>query len=329
MALAAEAVRGLPGLPELAEVQNIVVFGMGAGRTAGALVRALAGAVVPVPILVESSYRAPACVGARSLVFAISGSGDTDEVNHAAAAAIARGARLVVVTVGGWLAALAEDCNAPFVRIPAEIQPARAALGFIVAAQCAILEDIGLLPGARAWIEIAAAQLRRRRAELLQADNPVSRLAPLLAGRPVLIQGDDAFGAVAAERWKAQLNQNAKQPAWFSEQPNASHNEAVGWDCAIGRAPWTDAVVLLRHDFEDARVSRRIDQLADYLAGKTAVHTVRGAGGCPLAAAMDLMMIGDVASLHVAGLNGVDPSAIAFISETLKDGLTPPGRWKG
>jgi hypothetical protein len=44
---------------------------------------------------------------------------------------------------------------------------------------------------------------------------------------------------------------------------------------------------------------------------------------------MDLMMIGDVASLHVAGLNGVDPSAIAFISETLKDGLTPPGRWKG
>ena len=329
MALAADAVRGVQGLPDLSEVQHIVIFGMGAGRIAGALVRALASSVSPAPILVESAYRVPACVGARSLVFAISGSGDTDEVNHAAATAASRGARLVVITVGGWLASLAKDRDAPFVRIPPDIQPARASLGFVVAALLAILEDIGLLSGARASIEMAAAQLRQRRAELLQPDGFVSRLAPRLAGRHVLIQGDESFGSVAAERWKAQFNQNAKQPAWFSEQPNASHNEAVAWDFGIHRASEPDAVVLLRHPFEDARVGRRIDLLAEYLEGKTAVHSVLGAGACPLAAAMDLMMIGDVASLHAAALNGVDPSAIPFISETLKVGLAPPERLKG
>jgi glucose/mannose-6-phosphate isomerase len=328
MTLAADAVRGLPGLPGLPEVQNIVIFGMGAARTAGALVRALTGSVVAVPILVESSYRVPACVGGRSLVFAISGSGDTDEVNHAAATATSRGAHLVVITVGGWLAALAKDCEAPLVRIPPEIQPARASLGFVVAALCAIFEEIGFLSGARGWIEITTTQLRLRRAELLQSDSLAHRLAPILAGRHVLVQGDDAFGAVAAERWKSQFNQNAKQPAWFSEQPNASHNEAVAWDSAIGRAPWPDAVVLLRHAFEDARVGRRIDELAKYLNGKAAVHSVRGAGGCPLAAAMDLMMLGDVTSLFVAERNGVDPTAIPFISDTLKVGLAPPQRLK-
>ena len=57
-----------------------------------------------MPILVESSYEIPACVGAQSLVFAISGSGNTDEVNHTAAASAERGARIAVVTTGGRLA---------------------------------------------------------------------------------------------------------------------------------------------------------------------------------------------------------------------------------
>jgi hypothetical protein len=35
-------------------------------------------------------------------------------------------------------------------------------------------------------------------------------------------------------------------------------------------------------------------------------------------------MLGDFTSLHLAAQNGVDPCAIPFISETLKEGLAPP-----
>ena len=89
------------------DVENIVILGMGTGRTSGTVVRAVGANTIPVPILVESSYEIPcrSCGRGRSF-FAVSGSGHTDEVNHAAAAAAVLGARLVVVTIGGWLADL-------------------------------------------------------------------------------------------------------------------------------------------------------------------------------------------------------------------------------
>jgi glucose/mannose-6-phosphate isomerase len=292
--------------------------------TAGRALRRLAAPTLPVPVLVEGSYELPACIGKRSLVFAISGSGRTDEVNHAAAEAARREARLVMVTTGGWLVDLAESCGAPVVRIPEEVQPARAAFGAVLASLMSVLDEIGLLPEAGRWIETAVAQLDRRRQELARPDNLATRLAARLIGRHVTIQGDAALGVVAAERWKAQINQNARQPASFSAQPNASHNEAVAWDCErTGESP-TEAVVLLRHQREDPRVARDMDMLADYLRGKVPVQAVRADGDGRLAILMDLIMIGDFVSLRMAELNGVDPSSMPFISETLKEGLVPP-----
>jgi glucose/mannose-6-phosphate isomerase len=149
-------------------------------------------------------------------------------------------------------------------------------------------------------------------------------LAAALVGRHVLCQGDTPIGATAAERWKAQINQNARQSATASEQPNASHNEAVAWDSHNDLTMQREAAVLLRHGFEDPRVSQRIDRLAQYLDGKVPVHSVRGEGGTPFAVLMDLVMIGDVTSLHLAELNGVDPSSVRFISHTVKEGLASP-----
>jgi glucose/mannose-6-phosphate isomerase len=324
LALGADAARDLRGIPQRQDVENIVILGMGTGKTAGQVVRAVGAATIPVPILVESSYEIPGCVGKKSLVFAISGSGNTDEVNHAAAASAERGARLAVITTAGWLADFAQSRGAPFVQIPPDIQPARVTFGVVVASLLTMLESVGFLPEAGAWLGSAAAQLRRRREELRRDDNAAERLASLLAGRHVLCQGDAPIGATAAERWKAQINQNARQAASASEQPNASHNEAVAWDSRNDLTLERDAAVLLRHGFEDPRVSQRIDRLAHYLSGKVPVHSVRGEGETPFAVLMDLAMIGDFTSLHLAELNGVDPSSVQFISHTVKEGMTSP-----
>jgi glucose/mannose-6-phosphate isomerase len=326
LALGADAARDLPGLPQKPDVENIVILGMGTGKTAGQVVRAVGATTIPMPILVESSYAIPACVGKRSLVFAISGSGNTDEVNHAAATSAERGARLAVITTGGWLADFAQDRGAPFVQIPPDIQPARVTFGVVVASLLTMLESVGFLPEATAWLESAVSQLHRRREELHRDGNLAERLASLLAGRHVLCQGDSPIGATAAERWKAQINQNARQAASASEQPNASHNEAVAWDSRNDLTLERDAAVLLRHGFEDPRVSQRIDRLAHYLSGKVPVHSVRGEGDTALAVLMDLAMIGDFTSLHLAELNGVDASSAQFISHTVKEGLAPPKR---
>jgi glucose/mannose-6-phosphate isomerase len=328
LAYGVDAGRNLGGLPQRSDIDNIVILGMGAARTAGQVVRALSSTVIPVPILVESSYEIPACVGKRSLVYAISGSGNTDEVNHTAAKSAAVGAQLIVVTVGGWLVDFARDRHSPVVHIPPDIQPARAAFGVMVASLLTTLGEIGFLPEAGSWVESAVLQLRRRHEDLCREDNVAKRLASVLIGRHVLCQGDTPIGATAAERWKAQINQNAKQCASSSEQPNASHNEAVAWDSQDDRISQNEVVVLLRHAYEDPRVRQRIDRLAGYLNGKVPVHSVHGEGDSRLAVLMDLVMLGDFTSLQLAAQNGVDPCAIPFISETLKEGLAPPDHGK-
>ena len=327
LCLGAELAQGLPSLPPASGIDNIAILGMGTGHTAGGVLRAATAATLPVPILVQSTYELPACLGKRSLVFAVSGSGDTDEVNHAAADSAARGARIVVVTTGGWLANFSRETGSALIAIPPGIKPARVTFGVIVGALLASVGRIGFLPEAESWIEGAGVQLRRRRDELIQGGNIAARLAAELKGKHVACQGDAPIGATAAERWKAQINQNAKQPASASAQPNASHNEAVAWDSADSRR--NEAAVLLRHPFEDRRVGQRMDLLARYLKDKIPVHDVRGKGVTPFAALMDLTMVGDFVSLHLAELNGSDPGADTFISKTLKAGLKPPGAAKG
>ena len=44
-----------------------------------------------------------------------------------------------------------------------------------------------------------------------------------------LVQGASGIGAVAARRWKTQVNENAKAPAFFAAQPEWCHNEICGF----------------------------------------------------------------------------------------------------
>jgi hypothetical protein len=60
------------------------------------------------------------------------------------------------------------------------------------------------------------------------------------------------------------------------------------------------------------------------MAGKATLEQVRAGGGTPLSALMELAMLGDLTSLALAGLRGVDPSSIPFISKSLKEGIVAP-----
>ena len=50
--------------------------------------------------------------------------------------------------------------------------------------------------------------------------------------------------APVARRWKTQVNENAKLPAFFTELPEGDHNELAGWDGAPGSGARFSAVFL-------------------------------------------------------------------------------------
>ena len=323
---AASRSRGFGGFRDAASVEQIVVIGMGGSGMAGEVVAAVAAPMLAVPVLVVKSYECPAYVDSGSLVFAISASGNTEETLQAATDASASGATLVVISGGGKLAESASGWNAPVIEVPPEIPQPRAALGAMAIPPLVVLEEMGLYRGRRHWIDAAVEQLQRRRDELHGAGDS-SRAAAMARriGRTFpLIHGSGAVGATAANRWRTQVNENAKAPAFSNHQPEVCHNEVCGWGQHGDVTRQLITAIALRHDGEHPQMDRRFELVGELLREVVAdVLEVRAEGDGDLAQLFDLILFGDYVSLWMAAEAGIDPGPIPVIEE-LKERLGAP-----
>ncbi len=321
---AAAAGRGIEGLPQRDDVENVVVMGMGGSGIAGDILLATAAPFMAVPVVVVKSYTPPAFVGHGTLVFAVSFSGETEETVEAVAEAEAQGASIVAVTSGGELARLAESWGAPVIPVPASIPAPRAAIGAMAIPPLVVLERIGLFPGATEWIELAVTQLKRRRDQLVSPNSPAAELARRIGRTVPLVYSSRSLGAAAAQRWKTQINENAKAPAFWAVQPERCPNEICGWGVNGDVTRQVITAVSLRHEGEHPQVGRRFELVSEILREVVAdVIEVQAAGDGDLAQLFDLILFGDYVSLYLAVESGVDPGSVPILGE-LKAALAGP-----
>ncbi|TMK89506.1 MAG: SIS domain-containing protein [Actinobacteria bacterium] len=324
VAAAAERAIGLQGLPPIDDVNSVVVLGMGGSGIAGDIVAAVAGPFMPVPVVVAKSYELPAFVGEGTLVFAVSFSGDTEETVEATSEAAVQGAKVVVVSGGGELTRLGEAWGAPMVSVPEDIPQPRAGVGALAVPPLIALEEIGLFPGARRWVDEAVRRLTTRRDELTGDDSIVTDLARQIGRTIPLIYGGGSIGAVAAQRWKTQMNENAKVPAFWNAQPELCHNEIAGWGQHGDLTRQAITLVALRHDFEHPQVMRRFElvfRMVDEVVAD--IVQIQAEGDGQLAQLLDLILVGDLTSLHMALNEGIDPGPAPALDEikfALKEG---------
>lgn len=304
----------LESLPDLSDVRGVVVCGMGGSAVAGDVLRSVFRGRLGVPIEVNRSPELPEHAGVHTLVLASSYSGNTSETLTAFRAATRRGCRGIAVTSGGTLASEARDHGIPVIEVPGGFQP-RAALGWLAFSALGALEAAGLLPHLAEDVAEAAQLADERagacRAEVPTADNPAKRLAADVADRVPVLWGAEGIGAVAAARWKTQMNENGKVPAWWASMSELDHNEVVGWTEPYGRS---HAVIALRHDGEDAETADRFPlSLAIAADAGAATHEVRARGRSTLGRLIDLIAVGDHASVYVGIRRGVDPTPVEVI----------------
>jgi glucose/mannose-6-phosphate isomerase len=316
VAAAVGVARDLKGLPDREYIEQVVVLGMGGSGIAGDIMVAIAGPFLPVPLIVAKSYDLPDFVGPGSLVFALSFSGDTEETVEAAGEAAASGANVVTVTTGGELARLAGEWATPLVDVPSDIPQPRAALGAMAIPPLIVLEEVGLFPGATQWVDLAVAQLARRRDSLLLPGNRAEILARSIGRTIPLLHGAESLGAAATLRWKNQINENAKSPAFTAVYPELCHNEIAGWGQNGDVSRQIMTLVNLRHDAEHPQVVRRFDLVAELLREVVAdIIEVRAEGEGDLAQLLDLILVGDFVSLHLAAREGIDPGPVPVLVE--------------
>jgi glucose/mannose-6-phosphate isomerase len=329
LAAAHEAAASLAvsALPDPASIRNIVVLGMGGSGIAGDVIAATLNDELPVPVNVLKQIRTPAYVGPNTLAFAISYSGDTEETVSMARSALQQGAQLLAVSRGGELQRLARDAGALHVPCPDGYLP-RAAIGALVAPLCAVLFRLGLAPGAHALLNHAQHQLARRRnacrPEVEGAANPARELARQIGRTIPLFYGGGALGAVAAYRWKCDVNENAKAPAFWNVYPELAHNEICAWGQHGDVTRQLLTLVELRHGYEHERLQLRFAAAREQV--DECVHqilSVDAEGEGRLAQLLDLMYVGDWTSCYLALQNDVDPGpidAIAAMKARLAEG---------
>jgi glucose/mannose-6-phosphate isomerase len=315
----------LSGLPRSDGVDSIAVLGMGGSGIAGDVLAAV-GSSLAVPVTVLKQYRIPAFIGPRTLVFAISYSGDTEETVTMTRCAFEAGAHVIPISCGGALAELAAQHDAASIPCPAGLMP-RAALGALVAPLFVALFRLGIFPEAHALLVKAQEQLARRRDQCLPAiegdKNPARELARKIGRTIPLVYGGGALGRVAAQRFKNDINENAKAPAFSAFYPELDHNEICGWGQHGDVTRQVFSLVQLHHGYEHERLTRQMALSRDIVEEVFAqVLEVEAQGEGRLAQLLDLMYLGTWASCYLALDNDVDPGPIDAIAQ-LKAALGP------
>ena len=243
-------------------------------------------------------------------------SGNTAETIHAASLAEEAGAPIVAVTAGGNLAELAGIWGAPVVPVDPSIPMPRVGLGALAIPPLVVLENMGLFPGASQWVALAVEQLRRRRDELVGDTGPAAELARHLDRRVPIIYGGGGIGATASLRWKTQINENAKSPAFYGGVPEMCHNEIVGWGQHGDVTRQVFSMINVRHEGEHPVTMQAFDVLRDLLGEVVAdIHEIEAQGEGPVAQLLDLMYYGDFVSLYMARQVGLDPGPVPVIDD--------------
>ncbi len=153
---------------------------------------------------------------------------------------------------------------------------------------------------------------------------PPAELARRLGRTIPLVYGAAGVAAVASEWWKAQVNLNAKAPAFAAAVPELTHDELAGWGQGGDVTRQTMSLVLLRHAGEGPRAAGLFDAVRAATDEVMAdIFEVRAEGGDELSRFFDLTLFGELVSLHLAGREGVDPGPVPAVDEA--QGAPAPG----
>jgi glucose/mannose-6-phosphate isomerase len=310
--------RAARDLPDGAGVESVVVFGMGGSGISGDVVQALVEPRLGVPWRTIKGYGPiPEWVGRNTLAFLVSYSGDTEETLAAFEEIHDRGGRAVVVSSGGRLAELAASYGMAHVQIPGGLQP-RASLGFLALPVLAILVEIGLVPDCSDDVEEAVASLadisKTCGRDVPVEENLAKQLATSLAHRVPVVYGGSGLGEVVAYRFKCDLNEYAKIPAFANSVPEMNHNELEAYGSTSEAIRKGFVVVILRDADDHERVALRLDIVKRLVEESgSEVIEVHSQEISPLARMLTLVMVTQLTAIYAGLINDVDPGPVPVI----------------
>jgi len=303
---------------------NILFIGMGGSAIAGDLLAAFTKNEINIPFIVLRDYHIPNFVTDKTLLFASSYSGNTEETLSAVKEAVKKKAQIIAISSGGQLAEFASDKGLPFLKIPGGFPP-RQALGYSFFPILHILQLLELIPNKEdqitETIQIVENLLERNDPETTGGNNLANHIAQKLVNRVPIIYTASEFLNPVVVRWRNQFNENSKILAFSNVLPELNHNEIMGWE-APRKLLNCFSVLFLRDSQEQSRNKKRLEITREILRkGKVPIFELFSEGKSNLARIFSHIYLGDWVSYYLALLYGKDPlriDSIDYLKETLK-----------
>jgi len=305
--------------PEYADIEKIVVAGLGGSAIGGDLLFTCLADELKIPLLVVRDYSLPALVDEKTLFIAASYSGNTEETLSSYDDAMSRSAMIVGITSGGELKKRCERDGKPVITIPGGTPP-RTAVGYLFFPMLVTLAKLKIVTDKSADIAETLALLKKLSHDYYALpDNPATALAKKLYGRIPIIYGS-AKTSAATLRWRTQINENSKTLAFHHLFPELNHNEIVGWE-KLTQIIQNFRIIILRDKGESDRVKTRVEITKSIIGDvPCGIDEVSSEGESLLTRLFSLICLGDFVSFYLAVLNGVDPTPVERI-DILKERL--------
>lgn len=304
-------------------IHNIVLAGMGGSAIGGDINRIFLKNQLSVPFIVSRHYTLPHWVNENTLVICSSYSGNTEETLAATEQAMNADAQVLGISTGGILTEKLQSIGKDVVKIPSGLQP-RAAVAFSFVPMLYILNQLGIIDKSWETDLVSAVPFLQKLTNLYSQEketNPAYKMAEEIHTKIPIIYGESEWTSVVALRYKGQLCENAKMPAYHNELPELNHNEIVGWE--KNESLFHSMVILwLKDEGDHPRVKHRQNVTQKIL--KTlplAQKEIACGGGNVIERFLHMIHYGDWLSYWCAILHGTDPSPVKKISR-LKEELS-------
>lgn len=293
------------------DYRALVVAGMGSSAIGGQILGDWLLEDSPIPIQVLRDYHFPGFVDEKTLLIAVSYSGNTEEILTALEEGLRRGCQVVTITSGGAMGRLSMEKGIPMVKLPGGMQP-RASLPWQLSAIIKLAGRIGLSQSTGDEWEEALGVIDTLRNELAPETptrlNRAKEVALALKGTIPFIFGPRIFEGIAY-RFRTQLNENSKVPASSGSFPDGFHN-AVMIREGVEELRRPLSLVLIRDPEGEGRLERKIDAFKSLLERKVGrIVEITASGRGKLSRILSVLYLCDYVSVYLGLLYGLDPSS--------------------
>lgn len=328
-----ESILGLPNQIEQAWIEasnqtihtkcslakNIVLAGMGGSALPGRIIRSLDQYILNLPMEIVTNYRLPSYVDKNSLVILSSYSGDTEEVLSCAQDALARNAKIFVITTGGELLKFAKDNNLDFYQITPKFNPSnqpRLGLGYSTTAVFAILARCGFInfkdedsQRIRSLLDKLTDSFKK---EIPLSQNPAKTLADKLRNQAIIfISANHLTGTIHAI--KNMINENSKVFSDSFDLPELNHHFLEGLSFPKGLRDFTHFVLFNSNQYPKVIQTRLLvtRQILDKHGFRTTV--IKPETEHPTLQVFETLYFGAFLSFYLAMSYHIDPGPIPSV----------------